>query len=442
MRGGALALAALLALAGAAPATGQTELRAGAAAARFAVPAGTPLAGYGSFRRRLVLPDLLGLHPHAFWFRPHQGVLDPPGVRALVLETPGARLAWAALDVVAVDRAFVETVRARLAAAGVPPATLVLSASHTHSGPGAFLDSWLMALVATDRLEPAVRDGLAAGVVTAIRQANAAKVPAHLGAAEVEAPDVVTSRLDLPVDRRIVVLRVETPAGAPIAALWNFAIHGTMLGPGNLSLSGDVTGVAVAELERRLGVPVLYVNGAVGDVSPRHHGLRALEAAGRALAAAAADAWRQARPRAADRLRLGAARAALPPPRLALRACLGRWLPAGWTLPLDEILPTDAELVAGRVGDVAWVTIPGELQTRLGLAIKAAAPADVAHPMVAGVSNGYLGYFLGAAEADRIGYVSCASLYGRQAGERLARTAAGLLQSLGAERSAGTEAQR
>src|SRR5206468_12041566 len=44
-------------------------VRAGAAMVPLRVPSGTPLAGYGSLRRRLLVPDLLGLHPHAFWFR-------------------------------------------------------------------------------------------------------------------------------------------------------------------------------------------------------------------------------------------------------------------------------------------------------------------------------------------------------------------------------------
>src|ERR1700674_4646023 len=52
-------------------------LRAGAARGAPAVPAGTPLAGYGALDRRLLVPDVLGRHPHAFWFKPSEGTLDP-----------------------------------------------------------------------------------------------------------------------------------------------------------------------------------------------------------------------------------------------------------------------------------------------------------------------------------------------------------------------------
>src|SRR5206468_8239822 len=69
-------------------------LQAGAATVSLPVPPGTPLAGYGNWARRLVAPDLFGRFPHAFWFRPHDGVLDPVVARALVLETAETRVVW------------------------------------------------------------------------------------------------------------------------------------------------------------------------------------------------------------------------------------------------------------------------------------------------------------------------------------------------------------
>ena len=114
-------------------------------------PEGTPLAGYGSFARRLLLPDVLGRYPHAFWFKPATGEGEALAARALVLERDGTRIVWVAVDLIAVDRAFTEAVTSQLARAGASPAVLIISASHTHSGPGAFVDSALMGFVATDR---------------------------------------------------------------------------------------------------------------------------------------------------------------------------------------------------------------------------------------------------------------------------------------------------
>jgi neutral ceramidase len=427
----ALAVLILVALAvtpGEAVAAG--ALTAGAATVVFRVPPGTPLGGYGSVRRRLLLPDVLGRHPHAFWFKPHEGELDPVAARAVVLETRAARLAWVTVDLVAVDRAFTRDVERRLAQAGVAPFTLLVSASHTHSGPGAFIESALIGWVAMDRADGEVRDALLGAVVSAIRRADAARVDALAAAAAVPAPAVTASRLGLPLDPEIVAVRLTSVAGAPIALVWNFAIHGTMLGARNLRLSGDVMGEASRTLERELGAPVLFVNGAVADVSPARHGEGALADVGRELAAAVRGAWRAAaRVRGAE-LVVRRSRVSLPSPRLAVRNCLGRWVPRFVTLPLGSALPADAELIAVALGDTAWVTIPGELQTAFGLEIKRAAQTLFAHAFVAGVSNDYLGYFVTPADYDRPAYVTCATVYGPYAGECLASTAADLLYRL------------
>ena len=74
--------------------------------------------------------------------------------------------------------------------------------------------------------------------------------------------------------------------GAPVALVWNFAIHGTMLGAKNLRLSADVMGAASEALEHAIGAPALFVNGAVGDVSPARHGETESKEVGRELAAA------------------------------------------------------------------------------------------------------------------------------------------------------------
>lgn len=425
-------VAALLVLAVDATAAPRCEdcLTAGAAMAPLRVLPGTPLGGYGAAARRLLVPDIFGRYPHAFWFKPHQGELDPPSARALVIETARERLVWVAADLVAVDRAFTAQVARHLDQAGLEGARLVLSASHTHSGPGAYLDSVVMGALAVDRDDVAVRGALVDGLVEVIRRAAAARDNARVGVASVTAPGLTKGRLGQPPDDQLVVIKIVTEAGSPVAVLWNYAIHGTMLGPQNLSLSGDVMGMASRLLERELGVPALFVNGAVGDVSPDRHGHAEARAAARELAVAVRAAWRQITPARATPLVLGSTRVTLPAPRLAVRGCAGRFVPRWFTVPLDGLLPRDAELVAGAFGDTAWVTIPGELQASLGQAIKHGANPPWQRAFVAGVSNDYLGYFLTPADYGRVTYVACASVYGPDTGERLTAAAVGLLRKL------------
>jgi hypothetical protein len=182
---------ALLAALGAAPARAgpcSDCLRAGAATVALAPPAGTPLAGYGSPARRLAFPDVLGLYPYAFWFKPSEGTRDPLFARAVFLEEGAVRVAWATVDLIAVDRTFTREVQERLRAAGLAPVTLIVSASHTHSGPGAFVPSALWAFLAVDRYHAEVRSTLAGAVSWAIIRAEAAGARAG-GELRGEAPD-------------------------------------------------------------------------------------------------------------------------------------------------------------------------------------------------------------------------------------------------------------
>jgi neutral/alkaline ceramidase-like enzyme len=402
---------------------------AGAGYALFRVPPGTPLAGYGGLQRRLLVPDLFGRHPHAFWFRPSVGQHDPVGVRALVLENPTARVAWVTVDLIAVDRAFTLALQERLTATSFPPATLIVSASHTHSGPGAFMDSELSGLIALDRMDSTIRSALIEDVAAAIRRADGARVPALVAATKVTAPAVTSSRLREPLDSEIVVLKVTRTDGKPLAVVWNFAIHGTMFPAGSLELSGDVMGAASALIEERLGAPALFVNGTVGDVSPAGHGMTALRETAGALAAAVEMGWAEARAVPAVRLRVARRSVALPRPAVSFKRCFGGWVPGFFAIPLFG-LAAETELLGAAVGDTAWVTIPGELQTSFGLAIKRELRGVFGTVFLAGLSNDYLGYFMGPEATESKSYVACATLYGPETGTCLADAALELFYRL------------
>jgi hypothetical protein len=265
--------------------------------------------------------------------------------------------------------------------------------------------------------------------------------PARIAVGTATAPPIVVSRLRQPLDAGLSVVRITGADGAPIALVWNYAIHGTMLSAGNQRLSGDVMGDASVALERALGVPALFVNGAVGDVSPAQHGDRATRDVGTELAATVRRAWSEAVPVPRPSLSVAARTVALPAPRLSLRNCLNGWAPRSLTLPLGAVFPRQTTLTAVGLGDTAIVSVPGELQTKLGLSIKQARPARFARALIAGVSNDYVGYFLTAADYTQPGYVSCATLYGPRTGDCLAEAAAGLLAGLArGEPSSGTRA--
>jgi hypothetical protein len=73
---------------------------------------------------------------------------------------------------------------------------------------------------------------------------------------------------DGPVDRQIGLIRLERPDGTPIALIANYAMHGTVLGDHYTEISADVQGTVADYVERKVGAPMLYINGAAGNIAP------------------------------------------------------------------------------------------------------------------------------------------------------------------------------
>jgi hypothetical protein len=194
-------------------------------------------------------------------------------------------------------------------------------------------------------------------------------------------------------------------------------------------------GDAGARIEEQLGVPALFVNGSVGDASPRRRGWDGVALGGKALAGAVLNLWPRIAADPDQRLGAVAVTALLPPPGVELRNCLGGWIPRGTRLGLRSALPASAEVWAVAVGRGAWVAIPGEPDTRLGQEIKAAGRERFAQAFVAGVANAYQGYFLAPEHFRKPSYISCASLYGERGGELVRDAAIAALREL-AERRA------
>lgn len=392
-------------------------LVAGAASVDVTPPIGVPLAGYGAFSRRLLPPDLLGRAQYAFWLKPSRGVHDPIMVRALLLESRRVRLLWVTADLVGVDRQMVNDLRSRLDGGGRRYDAIIVSASHTHSGPGAFARSAVFEPLVLDRYVSAIRERILGGIERAALTAETRKAPARTGAGRGEVPGVIKSRVKGQLDHELGLLKIVGADGRPIALLWNYSIHGTALGARNLLLSGDVMGETSRALEIATGAPALYANGAEGDVSPSRRGFEGVRELSAELARGALAVWGRTPVEMSSSLGATTGEIALPPPRLSLRNCAGRAVPKWATIGLSAVMPRVSEMVGVAIGGSAWVTVPGELQASLGQAVKADGRRWFPLAFVAGLSNDYLGYFLSPEEYGRGGdYIGCAALYGEEGG--------------------------
>jgi hypothetical protein len=222
------------------------ELRIGAAKVDITPPIGYAMWGYGARHDA-----------------PSVGVHDPLLARALVLEVGAKRIALVSLDLGrAPTRQSTATIRQRVKdGAGIEHFFLV--GSHTHHGPVIELDTW-----PSDK-EPYVRQ-LERKLSDVIIEASKKLQPARVGVAASQVPfnrNRHSKLADKPLDRELLVLRVEDARGQVIAHAVNFAAHPTMRDAKLLEFSADYPGALAAAVEKETGAPCLFLQGAAGDLS-------------------------------------------------------------------------------------------------------------------------------------------------------------------------------
>lgn len=220
-------------------------LEAGAARTDITPPVGGPL--WGFFDRKSA---------------PSVGVRDPLKARALVLAVGADRIALVSLDLGrAPTRNITNSLRKRLKEA-VGIEHLFLVGSHTHCGPvlerGDFPPGKPYVLELEDKLFDLV--------VTAAK----ALQPARIGIGTKEVALNVnrhSKQPNPPWDQTMLVLRVEDAQGKLLALAVNYAAHATILGSKEMRLSADWPGAMAALVEKEMGVPCLFLQGAAGDLT-------------------------------------------------------------------------------------------------------------------------------------------------------------------------------
>lgn len=166
----------------------------------------------------------------------------------------------------------------------IRPANFWWTVTHTHSAPEVGSPG-LDAVFLGDRYQHTIDSNYAALVVQklidGIVAARKNLVPARLGVgwgfsqANINRRAIDTNgkaslglNPDGPVDRRIGLLRIDKKDGSPLALIANYPMHGTVLGEKSLEISGDAPGIVSEYVEQKIGAPVLFINGAAGNLAP------------------------------------------------------------------------------------------------------------------------------------------------------------------------------
>ena len=380
------------------------SLRVGTAEVDITPPVGTLLAG--------------SLKP-----RPSVGVDNPLFAKAIVLESDGHRLAYVALDLVSLgrDTGGDEAVRRASAATGIPEDHIAYACSHTHTGPYTHKRR-------EEYIDAAWFGALPERIATAVQRADAAKVPARLSRCRafewrthanrrvrfkdgrhvnrwlldnpINAPLQAVCTAG-PIDPEVGMLAFDSLDGDLLAVMYHFTLHANSdFGP---KFSADYPGVVSERLREAFGpqTVALFMPGCCGDINPTHKHL----ATGNFLAEPMVAALRTRQP-SADPVPLGACKRRLTVPLRNLELDQEeRLAKCGWPKELNEVFrqgqarlraegiqQVETWIGAFRIGEVGFVTLPGEVFVDWQVLIKERSPFAWTYPVE--LSNDSLGYLI------------------------------------------------
>lgn len=328
---GALAFSSLLACApeeDAPQPARPSPLRAGAGERPIELPIGHSHAGYAqSWMLGFPHPPDDPKSPYADLFPATRGLESQPYAKAVVLENDTSRLVLAKVDAIFPTRELRERALELLKKRhGYELAdVLVLQASHTHGSGGRILFRGAVPEL-FELEEAAIRPGLVHGLDTfswttleryaeaiagAVHDALSSSRPARLGVGRQRVEGASRDRRCVDdwlygpdaIDDTVTVLRLEeADSRKPLAALFHFAVHGTIYSGSSRLLSVDVPGHAERALAELFDSPLIsfHLQGTAGDVAPDgggHVGSQAMQRTGERIARAALAAWEEAETR-------------------------------------------------------------------------------------------------------------------------------------------------
>lgn len=413
-------------------------------------------------------------YPHVK--RMSSGFHDRLETNVLYVSDGEKKALFIANDLIFVSKAMTSRVRRRICeATGVNEECILISATHTHSGPTTvnYLSN------EADPVVPPADPGYISLVEdrmceTAIRAFQAGE-PAEIGYALAVAEETGSNRHDPrgPSDAEVPVLIVRSRSHKrPLACMLVHAMHPTVLHEDSTLVSADFPHFTRAFLRRTVlsrECPVLYHNGASGNQSPRHVtrannfvearrlGVLLARSIIRGMAGmcflddvrihartAVVDMQLRSMPSVAEaehqveaaRQQLHSLR--LHAPREQVRSAECDWFGAEETLVLAKAALTGRTKIVARtcepaeiqviaLGDWKWVAWPGEFFVEYALEVKRRS----AHTHVITMANGELqGYIATPEAAERQCYEARNALFSVSNGQRFVDTTLCLLKAI------------
>ncbi len=385
-------------------------LRAGVARRSITPELGTPLFGYGNQRLAETVDDGLA-------------------VTALYLESDNCNVCIISLDWCYIDEITVAELRNLISQAiKIAPENVTLHATHTHSGP-ITMDCWGLGWRDDKYMEFALPL-----IVEAVVEASSAPVSVRVGIGKIQT-DIGINRCEVRVDghidlgfnewgacdRDMTILRFEHGGSAPgtLATVVHAGAHPTARGD-DPAISRDWPGFMMDRVEQLTDAPVVFLNGAFGNVAPRTtiggpsgDAGKAAREVGLRAALHAMQAWREIKEYRDLDLQTSNATMVLPfadlPSRETAETQFAQYAgqenatgegEAEWrywnaVLQAHDSPPQTARewpQSLTRLGPIVFVPFAGEIFSEIALRLKQASP--FAHTLCLGTTNGTHGYYV------------------------------------------------
>lgn len=363
-----------------------------------------------------------------------RGVHDSLYAKAIVAANEnGEKAALLTVDICYIPGETIQMMRASIASkTTIKAGNVMIMATHTHSGPVAeinapkvkeFLSRAASAVVIADKnLKPAV---LAAGHAFENRVSHNRRLKCKDGTThmcwEKFAPGFVIEPWG-PIDPELITLSV-TQDGKAKGVIVNFACHATTLTGNNWLYTADYPGYLGESIKRVKGKDYLpmFFNGCCGNVTQVDYRVgfpdtyQECQRIGYILGVTALESIKNEKPVSSDVVKVS--REMVPLKRMTITDEQFAWAQAIMKKVEKEGMPPlqadgipDAqyakdwiemrrtqdvidslEVMVVRIGDVAFVGLPGEMFTEFGMDIKAKSPCRTT--MVMGLTNDEKGYF-------------------------------------------------
>ncbi|HSX38880.1 MAG TPA: neutral/alkaline non-lysosomal ceramidase N-terminal domain-containing protein [Chlamydiales bacterium] len=394
------------------PAIAMAAVSAGVGKAEITPSIGTPSAGYTERKGE-------GM----------EGIHDPLLAIALFIDNGEKKIVFCSVDHLGFTYDMVQEIAKQIHThSELKDCEIFVGSSHTHSGGGAYLNIPVLGASLAGNYDANTTRAYIDKTCDAILQAYHHQTPAKIGIGYGEAAPVSQYRGLWPKDiaplNSVTIIKVVHSDGSPLAVLFNYPVHPTVLKSQNRLFSADFVGYARDHLQSSIGsnIQPIYFNGAQGDIIPaifnEENRFDSCDRLAKSLANTVKAIWETTD--TSDTFQIATQKESYsfkPQPT-----------PFGLALPVDHYTSEMNVIVLNKLH--AFITMPGELSCLYDKSLKTMGnKLGFEHVSILGLTNDAHGYIILPESWQHKTFESGLSFGGENYGDTMGKRAENLLNA-------------